>query len=219
MNQAEGLQLRDGKVKGGHLFLHETPEGQMNIKQVVDKFAKRNKEPKENPFALNIDKIALEDFDLIIERREHRDPEYGIDYNDMHINRLTGQVEGFSLVGSHVEGQVSSLSFEEHTGFKVEDFTAHFEVGKGSLSFNDVLVRTADSHMVLPSLTLQANDWSEYKDFIRNVRINGRVVSSDVSTDDIAHFAPKLLPWQLQAKNAASADSIPLLFQKHTVYF
>ncbi|MBP3290523.1 MAG: translocation/assembly module TamB domain-containing protein [Alistipes sp.] len=206
-NQTDGLQLRSGKVQGGHLFLHETPEGDMNIKHVVDRLTKKDRTPKENPFRLTIDKIRLEDFDLIIERREHRDPEYGIDFYDMHINRLTGDVENFSLAGSNVSGNVSGFSFEEHTGFAVENFATAFVVGKGTLEFENLVVETAKSRINLPQVALRGEDWGAYKDFIRNVKISGQIVSSGISTDDIAHFAPKLLQWELAAHDVSAEVS------------
>lgn len=204
LSQSGGLSLRDGKIKDGHIFLHETPEGEMNIKQVVDRLVNRDHPPKDKPFELRIDKVGLENFDLIIERRQHRYPEYGIDFNDMHVNRMTGHVEGFALVGSRIEGQINHFSFEEHTGFAVENFSGGIVVDKGSLAFADLEINTAQSRIRMPQLELKGEDWSAYKDFIRNVKLSGRIVSSDLSTDDIAHFAPKLLSWQLQAHNVAA---------------
>lgn len=204
INQTDkGLSLRDGKVQGGYLYLHEMPDGEMNIKQVVDRFVNKDRVPKENPFALRIANIRLDDFDLIIEQIEHREPEYGIDFQDMHIEQMAGDVENFMLVGSRIGGYVKNLSFVEHTGFMVDDFTGEFVVDRGSLAFDNVTIETSSSRIVMPEFTLQGDDWDVYKDFIHNVKINGQIKSSVVSTDDIAYFAPKLLPWQLIAHNAS----------------
>ena len=201
--EGEALQLRDGRLKNGRLYLHETPDGTINIKQVVDQFVDRNRTPKENPFELRIDNIQFENVELIIEQQEHRNPEYGIDFKNMRIEQMTGQVEEFTLVGGLISGDVKQLSFREYTGFAVENFAAGFVVDKGSLELNDVTIATEQSRIVMPKLSLQGENWVAYKDFIHNVKMDGRITSSSVSTDDIAYFAPALLSWQIEAYNAA----------------
>lgn len=206
INEDATLALRKGYVRGGKLYIHEASNGEMNIKQVVDSFVNRDKERK-GGFSLSLKNISLSDFDLIIERREHCEPEYGIDYYDMHIENISGVLDDFILQGSEIDGHVSDFSFVEHTGFEVKNFAGDFSVKRGQLNFHDVDIISTQSSIHLTKLTLSGRDWSEYKDFIHKVRIEGEVAASIVSTDDIAHFAPRLLPWQLTATDVRASVS------------
>ncbi len=204
---SQGISLRNGSVEYGILNLRETPEDVINIKQVVNRaFPKRENKPK-GGFMLNISDVQIDDFNLIIEQREHRDPSYGIDYHDMHLEHISAFVDDFNLTGGKVGGYVRNLTTHEHSGFTVENLSCHFLVDKGLVDLSDVNIVAEESDIRLHSFTLQGEDWLAYKDFIRNVKMKGDIYDSYVSTNDIAHFAPTLLAWQLEAHNiAASLD-------------
>ena len=59
--------------------LRETPDGEMNIKQVVDKLSKKDKARAEGKFRLEIERLETDGLDFCMERLEHRNPSYGVD--------------------------------------------------------------------------------------------------------------------------------------------
>ena len=199
---AQGITLRNGSVKGGLLYIHETPEGVMNIKQVVNSVVKKREDKPKSEFALKISDVLVDDFNLIIEQREHREPEYGIDYRDMHLENMSAFIDNFTLEGGRVGGFVRNFTTREHSGFTIDNLTGHFLVDKGVVDLRDFNITAAESDIRLHSLVLQGENWASYKDFIHNVTIKGEVYDSYVSTNDIAHFAPSMLPWQLEAHDA-----------------
>ncbi len=200
INDDATLSLRKGYIQNGKLYIHESSNGEMNIKQIVDRLVNRDKEKKGN-FSLKLQDIGLRDFNLVIERREHREPEYGIDFGDMHLEKMSGLLTDFRLQGGKIDGHVSDFSFVEHTGFEVDNFTGDFSVDRGRLDFHNVEIITPFSQIYLPRLSLSGRGWSSYRDFINNVKIDGDVVAEVLTTDDIAHFAPRLLSWQLQVRD------------------
>ena len=199
---AKGITLRNGSVERGKLYIHETPEGVMNIKQVVNRMVKRREDKPKSEFALKISDVQIDDFTLVIEQREHRDPSYGIDYRDMHLENMSAFVDDFTLIGGRVGGFIRNFTTREHSGFTIDNFTGHFLVDKGVVDLRDFNITAAESDIRLSSLVLEGENWAAYKDFIHNVTIRGEVVDSYVSTNDIAHFAPAMLPWELEAHNA-----------------
>ena len=199
---AKGITLRNGSVERGKLYIHETPEGVMNIKQVVNRMVKRREDKPKSEFALKISDVQIDDFTLVIEQREHRDPSYGIDYRDMHLENMSAFIDDFTLIGGRVGGFIRNFTTREHSGFTIDNFTGHFLVDKGVVDLRDFNITAAESDIRLSSLVLEGENWAAYKDFIHNVTIRGEVVDSYVSTNDIAHFAPAMLPWELEAHNA-----------------
>ena len=199
---AKGVSLRNGSVERGRLYLHETPEGVMNIKQVVNRMVKRRDDKPKSEFALKISDVQIDDFTLVIEQREHREPSYGIDYSDMHLEKMSAFIDDFTLLGGQVSGFVRNFTTREHSGFTIDNFTGHFLVDKGEVNLRDFNITAEDSDIRLNSLVLKGEDWAAYKDFIHNVTIKGEVYDSYVSTNDIAHFAPRMLPWELEAYDA-----------------
>lgn len=189
-----GIVLRNGSITNAHLNIRETPEGEMNIKQVVANLSRKERTEKSD-FALGVEDVRLENVNLIIEQHEHRHPSYGIDYGDMHIEHISAFVDNFTLDGGTVGGYIRNFSAIEHCGFMVQNFTGHFSVDKGVIDLRDFEVMAERSDVRLPSLRLVGDGWGAYKDFIHNVRIEGEVYRSTVSSSDIAHFAPSMQDW------------------------
>ena len=192
----QGLTLRNGTIANAHLNIRETPNGVMNIKEVVNRIARKDRERK-GRFSLKVDDVYLQDINLIVEQHEHRHPSYGIDYGDMHIEHISAFVDDFELSGGRVGGYVRNLSAVEHCGFMLQNFTGRFAVDKGEVRLTDFEIMARRSDLRLRSFVLKADTWAEYKDFINNVRITGEAYKSVVSSADVAHFAPKLLPWDM----------------------
>ncbi|MBR4995347.1 MAG: translocation/assembly module TamB domain-containing protein [Alistipes sp.] len=192
-----GLTLRNGSVERTRLYLRETPNGVMNIKEVVNSFAKRDTLREKGEFAFKINDVKIDDFTLVVEQQEHRHPSYGIDYRDMHFENTSAYVEDFELLKGRVSGRVRNFTTREHSGFTIQNFTGHFLVDRGVVDLRDFEIMAEKSDLRLRSFVLSAENWVAYKDFIHNVNISGEVYDSSVSSDDVAHFAPKILPWNL----------------------
>ena len=93
-----GVSLSRGELSGVKLFLRETPEGEMNIKQVVARLSNPDKK-KKGDFRLSIRKASIEGMEFVLQRLEPRNPEYGIDFGRMHLYDLTARVDDFTIDG------------------------------------------------------------------------------------------------------------------------
>ncbi len=197
------LVLRGGEVSNVVLNLREMPSGVMNIKEVVDRIAKKNTEKK--PFVIHIEDVKAENVSLLIERLEHRNPEYGVDYGNMRIDSIAAVVDDLRIEGNVVGGHIRSLSARERSGFAVQSFTGDFLVDRGLVDLREIEVRSEQSVARLHKFVLRGEDWPEYKDFIHNVKMEGDIYSSSVTSDDVAYFAPRLLPWNLSVRDVKAS--------------
>lgn len=200
---ARGVTLRNGTIGDAYLNIRETPEGVMNIKQIVQRLSNKEND-KKSEFSLKVKDVFLQNVNVVIEQHEHRHPSYGIDYGDMHVEHISALVDDFTLDGGRISGYIRNFSALEHCGFMVQNFTGHFLVDRGVIDLRDFEVMAAHSDMRIKSLVLRGEDWASYKDFIHNVRIEGELYKSTVSSSDIAHFAPKMLPWNLMIRDASA---------------
>ncbi|MBO5861184.1 MAG: hypothetical protein J6Q45_05930, partial [Alistipes sp.] len=121
--EKSGVTLRNGIMSDVQLNLRETPSGEINIKQVVDKLKKDNPDSVRKPFALMVKDVRVDDVSVLIERLEHRNPEYGVDYNNMHIKHISALVDNFYFDDGVVGGYIRNLSAIERSGFMVQNFT------------------------------------------------------------------------------------------------
>ena len=189
-----GLSLSRGEIVGARLFLRETPEGEMNIKQVVGRISDPDR-PRKGNFGLVLHKAVISGMELCIERQQHRDPPYGIDFGHMHLCDMTASVDDFTIDGQTIYADIASFSARERSGFVLDRLSGRFYLVNGCLGFEEAAILTPQSHLTIPYISLVGNSWTDYKDFVGEVRIDGALRRSTVSTDDIAYFAPKLRDW------------------------
>ncbi len=191
---AGGLSFGSAFAENAKLYIVESPDSVMNIKQVVDRLVNREKKKKRD-FRLNIDDVEIDGFDLHIERLAHRNPEFGVDYGNMQLLDMKGRVNSFGIVGSSISGDIESLQFRERSGFVADDIRGWFRVDRGLVELKNANIVTAQSDITLDSFSLTGGEWSAYKDFIHNVRIDADASRSRVSSEDVGYFAPALRRW------------------------
>ncbi|MCH5335487.1 MAG: translocation/assembly module TamB domain-containing protein [Alistipes sp.] len=186
-----GLSLGSGHLSGVKFYLRETPDGVMNIKQVVDSISRRDRERKGN-FKLSVGLLEADSLDMRIERLEHRNPEYGIDFGDMAILDTRMRLRDFSIKGPVIETRVESFSAREQSGFVLDTLSGDVLVDRGIIRINNGMLTTARSRIGIESLSLEAPEWPTYKYFIDSVQMEGRFAGTTLSSDDVAYFSPKL---------------------------
>ena len=189
-----GVSLSRGELVDARLCLHETPEGVMNIKQIVDRLSDPDK-PKKGNFRLTLHRATIENMELCIERLRHRDPPYGIDFGHMHLYGMTGGIDELTIDGPAVSADIGAFRASERSGFTLEHLSGRFYLTNGCLGFENAVLATTRSYLSIPYLSMAGGSWSEYKQFIGEVRLDGAIRRSQISTDDVAYFAPKLREW------------------------
>ena len=187
-----GISFGSARAERAKLYLVESSDGVINIKEVVDRFSKKKK--NEN-FRLTIDDAVVDSINLHIRLLEERNTEYGVDYSNMQLLDMKAHVENFEVAGYSISGDIRSLQFHERSGFVLDKLTGWFHVGKGLVELKNTNLLTAKSDIMLDSFSISSEDWLDYRDFIHNVRIDAEASDSRVSSYDVGFFAPQLREW------------------------
>ena len=195
----EGVVLTEAKAEGARFFLRELPSGEINVRPIVLRMQKPN--PKGN-FRLLIEDIEARDAAFLFERLEHRNPEYGIDYYNMYIHDINAKIDRLSVAKGGVEVDIAELSAKERSGFRLDDLACELDVERGLIRFTEFSASTPTSSIYLPLMTIQGEDWTEYKYYIDKVVMHGKIEDTTISTDDLGYFAPGLRKWNVAVSNA-----------------
>lgn len=182
----------------------------MNIKQVVDKLSKKDKARAEGKFRLEIERLETDGLDFCMERLEHRNPSYGVDFADMHLIDIRAELKNFTIDGPVIHTDIGRLAMRERSGFVVEDLAGCLCIANGCIDIREGHIRTAKSNIELPSLSLIGLDWALYKNFVEEVDITAQVVNTTLSSDDIAYFSPKMKDWHLTLTDVNADVSGPV---------
>lgn len=195
-----GLTLRNGDVSGVKLNIVESPDSVMNIKEVVNRLSNPNREKKGN-FSLTITSLAVDSLDFRLERLQHRNPEYGIDFGNMALLDTKAQISDFNIKGSAITMQVESFSSHEQSGFYLNSLVGGVYIDKGLINVRETKFTTRLSSVEVPSLTIAGDDWIDFKYFVDSVALEGSLRRTTLSSDDVAYFSPKLRRWHLRLRD------------------
>lgn len=205
-----GLVFSRAELSDARFCLRETPDGEMNIKQVVDKLSKKDKARAEGKFRLEIERLETDGLDFCMERLEHRNPSYGVNFADMHLIDIRAELKNFTIDGPVIHTDIGRLAMRERSGFVVEDLAGCLCIANGCIDIREGHIRTAKSNIELPSLSLIGLDWALYKNFVEEVDITAQVVNTTLSSDDIAYFSPKMKDWHLTLTDVNADVSGPV---------
>lgn len=192
-----GLVFERATLSGGCFCLRETPGGELNIKQLVDRLIPPDKPEGKGKFLLVIEDLQTEDFDFCMERIEARNPSYGVDFSRMRVADIRAELQDFTLDGPVIHTTIRHLAARERSGFLLDDFACRLYVSNGCIGMEELRIRTARSDVRMPLLTLVGLDWSRYKYFVEEVDIDARVERTLLSSDDMAYFASAMKEWHL----------------------
>lgn len=196
-----GLVFGDALARDAKFYLKETPRGEMNVKEVVDRMRPAERKEKKKPFSLRFDNLEAEGLEFWLKRDAPRRHPYGIDWADFRLLDVWGHLSDFGIEGSTVSMHIDRLAGGEKSGFHFDNLAGGLLVERARIAMTGVEILTSESEIHIPTLDISGNDWSDYKDFIQRVTLEVQVEDSSITTDDIAHFAPTLRDWHLAASD------------------
>ena len=154
-----GLRLEDAEATGVKFYLRELSSGQMNISALVEKL--RNSEKQESDFRLYVDDLEAKDLSFVLEKQEHRNPKYGIDFSDMQLNNIDAHITNLAVEGGAVRMDIEKLSTVEKSGFELASMAAYLSVNRGEILLNELSIDTEASSLRLPKVVLKGDDWAD----------------------------------------------------------
>ena len=196
-----GISLNSAHISKVELNIRETADSVMNIKQVVDRLTRPDRKRNGN-FRLGISSLRVDSLDVVIERLEHRNPDYGVDYGNIRMRDICGELEKFEISGSSIIGRIEHMSLREASGAVIEDFTGGMHIDRGFIGLESAGIKTGRTSLDIPRLQLAGDDWADFKYFVDSVAMECSVNRSTLSSDDLAYFAPKFRNWDTVISDA-----------------
>lgn len=145
---------------------------------------------------LTIDKIQISEGGLTFESQTNR-PVYNDRFDDQHIfiSNLNGSLKDLHFVDDTLHAQLN-LSAQERSGLILKKLAADFKFTPKLMEFNKLDLVINKSHLTNYYAMRYKNFNDDMQDFIHSVKVEGRFQNSEVSSDDIAIFAPETGFWK-----------------------
>jgi translocation-and-assembly-module (TAM) inner membrane subunit TamB-like protein len=115
--------------------------------------------------------------------------------------------DGAHIFFSDITGKFNDVKFKqdsitfkanfrtnERSGLQVKQFVADVRFHPEAMEFNNLDIKTNDSRLT-KSFALRYDSFDDLGKFITDVRMEGNFNNAEISSDDIAFFAPELKKW------------------------
>lgn len=121
----------------------------MNVKQIVSRMGRKEKK-EESDFRLSISALTVENLEFRLEKLQHRNPVYGIDFSDMDIRDIDAVIDNFTIDGGAVGAEIGRFSAREKSGFEIDDFGGKFFLANGCIGMENARLVTPHSNVSDP---------------------------------------------------------------------
>ncbi len=145
---------------------------------------------------ISIKKIQISDGGVAVEKQTDR-PVYAGRFDDKHIilSNLNGTFKNFLFVKDTLLAQMQ-ISALERSGFTIKNLSADCKLTPGMLEFNRLDLVTNKSHLT-NYYSMRYNSFNDdMQNFFHAVTVEGRFENSELSSDDLAFFAPDAAAWK-----------------------
>ena len=193
------LTLGVAKVDGALLRLAQTPDDEINIKQVVDHLRGKG----EGNFRMAINRAEISDFRFELFRNDttHRG-RGGIDWAAMQIYNAEVEGRDFLIDGDSIAVRLDRMEFDERSGIHIDDVSTDWlSVVSGRMRFADLHLQSGATEINMPMLTIIGNGWEEYSDYINKVVMDITAEDSHIDFATIGYFAPQIAHWKTRLSN------------------
>lgn len=106
---------------------------------------------------------------------------------------INASLDNTNLVKDSIITQIK-LSAKERCGLDVKNLVCRFKISPVEMEFSHLDLTTNRSHLT-NYFSMSYPDFSDLNNFIHDVYLRGNFKNSEVSSDDIAYFAPPLKTW------------------------
>jgi hypothetical protein len=114
------------------------------------------------------------------------------DYNHFTLEKLNGDVEDFRVMNDTIQLLAVKLSGQEaHLKLPIHELSTFFRYWHTGMMFDDLRLRLGQS-VLGDSLVFRFNGPEDFSDFNHKITIHAKLNGTEVSTDDLAVFAPGL---------------------------
>ncbi|MBN1158429.1 MAG: translocation/assembly module TamB domain-containing protein [Bacteroidales bacterium] len=161
-----------------------------NIKYFVNQL--RGQKKKDSNWNVRLSNIRINSSRFDLHSYFQKNKEYGINFRDLKISEIDADIKQFNPSADSLFFYINSLAFREVSGFKLENLTAGFSLGKTFLSFRDLKIETRSSGINANEVSLSFDRWSKFKkdSLFAGVHFYVDLESSSLNLADLGYYAP-----------------------------
>jgi len=167
-------------------------DSSLNLQFIIDYFSSPVVDTTySEPWALRINNLKLIASHFAFRDERYMKPGKGIDFSDMDLSKLNLEVKNILIKGDSLIGDFKQLTFNEKSGFRLDDFTTKAIVCPRGITAQDLQITTEKSRFTM-DLKFEYNHWDAFNYFLDSIKITASIKPSQLDMLDIVSFAPDI---------------------------
>jgi hypothetical protein len=188
------LELEELNIQKGTIKINRAKEtGDYNYEFLVDYFdSGPSTKKKKKSIDVTLDNIRLTQVNVQYDDYRKGYSDYGMDYDHLRFNNTYLFAGNFKVQDEEISLFIKHISFHEKGGFKLDRFSGRASVSHEGLKFNNLIVKTPESHILFSRLYLLMDEKDDLETFEDSVDLDIKITKSIVTLHDISYFATAL---------------------------
>ena len=215
------FKLSDVKLTDGYCNLKFYKDGSFNI-DVLDNINDPNDTLPSNgpPFVMYFDRVKISNTRLRFVDETDSTQWEDFKANDELFYGINGVAENFYIINDSLHFKVPHMELAEKSGFEVNHLEGVVTISSTQMIFDDMQIKTPTT-TVGNYFSMKYDNWESFDDFYNNVKLEARIVPSQVDMRDIALFASpfKAYPYRLKLQGLAKGTVANISVDKLNAYF
>ncbi|MES1214430.1 MAG: translocation/assembly module TamB domain-containing protein [Bacteroidota bacterium] len=147
---------------------------------------------------LNVKSIKINDGTFRDDAETDRAPYTYFDGRHFEFAKINGEIKNLKFEQDTITS-ILNLKTREKSGFDVTSMKADFKMTPHEMTFNNFNLQTKNSE-VKDFFSMHYDDFDDMNDFIHKVSMQANFDNAQLSSNDIAFFAPELKDWEKQIR-------------------
>ncbi|MEO8771146.1 MAG: translocation/assembly module TamB domain-containing protein [Ferruginibacter sp.] len=173
-------------------FTGKRPDVTDSSTAIINNAASLGNQWNEDGWTMQIKKVSLTDGSFMSDQETER-ARYADRFDGQHlsITTINGELSDVNFTNDTLNASIN-LSAKERSGFMIKKITASLKFTPAMMEFKDLDLITNNSHLKNYYAMRYDNFNEDMQNFLHNVKLEGRFIDCELSSDDLAFFAPEL---------------------------
>ncbi|GAA4799832.1 translocation/assembly module TamB domain-containing protein [Olivibacter ginsenosidimutans] len=186
------IHVNDLHLRQGTFHLKKKTDTTTNLSFISSYFSSsKSKKKSGGGLMIHLRQVSFRELSFSYKNYLAEAAQQGIDFNDIKIVNLSGELANIDVQDHLLKGDVKQLHFKEKSGFWLKQLDASVKIDSTSMEFKQLYAETNASKLG-NYLRFNYRDIADFSDFINKVTVHAIIKDSRVEAKDIAFFAPSV---------------------------
>jgi len=184
------INLKDVSVK----LLKYPNDSTLNFQFIIDYFEnnKIDTTEKKKGWEINYGDIYLDNLSFIYkDRNADTTVSNNMNFNNLSFKNTYGKISDLKIDNDIISAGIRGLSTNEQCGFVLSNLTTVAKASNKGIVLNRAYIKTPQTN-IKGFISFKSGDWSDYSEFMNNIKINTQLENTYICFKDVAYFAKEL---------------------------